>query len=546
MSALRHSKSRIAGRAGKKPRPVASPASGGSARWRKWLIRSACCCALLLATLGEARGETLSVMQFNEKMKEWKRDQKDPPPLTYTVEGRVTLYSESGVRLKNCKAVFHSKTEIPRLASKSSNLELTGKVSYEKRTEEFTFEVISAREVSGDGERYHELHRKLRQQHPEKWYELGEWAQARGEFYDDDELLTHSKDAFRQGLELERKALAKDNPEGLLKLVEKAKRFPLLSGFRAELTHEAFYLLTAQSRDKSVTELLDLAKRMERSLPDCIKRLDYLPADLIKDYRDRPLETYAAANNETRLKIHRLLYSELLLRTITPGLAADGSNGFDIADKIHRLVPEYENLEEGFRDRELAALAGTVEKLPRSEMLVLADRYRARKQDQEAGRLIKRWLTFRLEKLEEDDTEGLLEVSEDYRRLLKQRDVADRLLIDAWKRNSKATDIAERLEKEGYHLDGKTWLSAAEFNARLEGQMERAIREGRVEPGMTSSQVRRSLGEPASLARAATAGQVIEVWRFDLAGSTHLLVRFVRRAGQPDLTVVDVADSRSQ
>ena len=162
----------------------------------------------------------------------------------------------------------------------------------------------------------------------------------------------------------------------------------------------------------------------------------------------------------------------------------------------------------------------------------------------EADHLIETWLTIRLRKLEADDTEGLLELTDDYRKLLRQNDVANRLLIDAWKRNPKAADFTERLENEGYHLDGTNWVTAAEFNSRPEGQLEQAIREGRVEPGMTVSHVRRSLGEPAAQARAATAGQVTEVWRYEFSGSTQLVVRFVRRAAQAEMTVVGVAHLR--
>jgi hypothetical protein len=254
------------------------------------------------------------------------------------------------------------------------------------------------------------------------------------------------------------------------------------------------------------------------------------------------VETYAAANDSTRSALHRLLYSELLLRTITPGLAEDGSNGFDIAAQIDdRKLTEFHQLAETFRNRALQAQAKDVENLTRSQLLDLVERYRARQQNKEAEQLVESWLTLRLRALDPDDTEGLLEVTEDFRRLLKKHDQANRLLIEAWNRNPRAKDIIERLEKDGYHLDGKTWLTAAEFDNRPEGKFEKAIRAGRVEPGMNVSQVRRSLGEPPAQARAATAGQVIEVWTYALSDSTKLVVRFVKRAGQADMTVVDVA-----
>jgi hypothetical protein len=70
--------------------------------------------------------------------------------------------------------------------------------------------------------------------------------------------------------------------------------------------------------------------------------------------------------------------------------------------------------------------------------------------------------------------------------------------------------------------------------------LERAIREGRVEPGMTAGNVRRALGEPLSKARAATAGQVTEIWTYGLSDASRLVVRLMKRAEQKESTVVDV------
>lgn len=514
---------------------------------QRLLLMGGLICAVLLVAGARAQAEPLSVMQFNEKLKEWRTEQKQPPPLTYSVEGRVTLYSKDRLRLMNCRDVlFLSKAELPERLRKASNFEVTGKVVVDPKSGAYTFEVSSAREVPSDVEKFHELRRKLRNQPAEKWYDLGKWAETRGKFYEDHELLVRSGEAYQNGFELERKELARDNPQGLLDLAEKAKSFRLSPVLRQELTHEAYHLLWERSRDLPVAGLEDLAKQMAQSLPDCSKPLAFLPNDLIKKYQREPLETYAGANDETRRKIHRLLYSDLKMRAITPGLAADGSNGLEIASQIDKFVPERHATAESYRDKALAAQAAEVATFTRSQVADLADQYRARQRPKQADQLIESWLTLRARALEPDDTEGLLDLTEDYRRMLNRRDLANRMLIDGWKRNPKASDITERLEKEGYHLDGGNWLTTAEYNDRPEGQLEKAIRAGRVEVGMTVSHVRRSLGEPASVARAVTAGQVTEVWKYALTDATHLVVRLVRRAGQAELSVVDVGQYKTQ
>ena len=512
---------------------------------RLFLIRSVACAVLLLTVGIEARAGTLSVMEFNEKLKEWRTEQKQPPPLTYTVEGRVTLFSKDRLRLMGCKDVlFVSKAELPELSRKSSNIEVSGKITVDPRSGEYTFEISSAREVASDVEKFHDLRRKLRQQPAEKWYELGKWADARGTFYKDHELRARSEEAYASGFELERKELARDNPQGLLDLAEKAKLYQLPSGLRQELTHEAWHLLCKRSDKLPAAGLEDLAKRMSQSIPDCTKPPRFLQPELIQKYKKAPLETYASADTDARHNIHRILYSDLIMRAITSGLAADGSNGFEIAHQIDERVREQHAIAESYRDKALAAQASEVKTLTRSQVVDLADQYRARQKPKQADQLLESWLTLRGRDLEPDDTEGLLDLSEDYRRMINRRDLANRMLIDGWKRNPKAPDIAERLEKEGYHLDAGNWLTAAEFNSRPEGQFEKAIRAGRVDVGMTVSHVRRSLGEPESVARAVTSGQVTEVWKYGQTSSTHQVIRLVKRGGQSELTVVDVGQHR--
>jgi hypothetical protein len=504
-------------------------------------------CAVWFLFPESAHADAMSVIEFNEKVGKWKSEQTDPSPRTYTVEGRIMGHSPDRVRLKNCPDVlFLSKTKLPELSRKSSNIEMSGKVHFDKKTGEFTFMVESAREVQSDVERFHELRRKLRQAPPEKWYELGKWAQVRGDFYKDHELSKLSDEAYAGGFELERKELARGNPKGLLELAEKAKLFGIKQALRQEMAHEAYYLLWSRSDKLPVAGLEDLAKQMKDDLPGCNEPLRFMPTELIKKYRKAPLETYAAADVETRKQIHCYLYSDLLLRTITPRLAADGSNGFEIASQIDRLGDAHHALAEEYRDKALAAKASEVETLTKSQVVDLAEQYRARQKSKEADQLIESWLTRRLRALEPDDTEGLLELSEEYRRMLNRRELADRMLIDGWKRNPKATDIKERLENEGYHLDGGNWLSAAEFNNRPEGKLEKAIRAGRVELGMTTSHVRRSLGEPVSISRAVTSGQVTELWKYGLTDRTHLVVRLVKRGSQSEFTVVDVDQRKSQ
>jgi hypothetical protein len=183
-----------------------------------------------------------------------------------------------------------------------------------------------------------------------------------------------------------------------------------------------------------------------------------------------------------------------------------------------------------------------VDKLTRSQVVELAEQYRLLDKAKAADDLLTTWLTLRQRGLDPDDTEGLLGLSEDFRQLLRRDDLANRLLIDGWSRNPKAADLSERLEKAGYHLFDGQWLSDTEFNNRPEGKLEKAIRAGLVEPGMTASQARRSRGQPDAISRSASAGQVLELWTFKNADGTKLIVRLVRRAAQSEMAVAEVTE----
>src|SRR5258708_39598563 len=109
--------------------------SGGAAAkqpgwWNGRRRRVSLCLAVcvVLAGAGSARAETWSVMQFEDKIREWKAGQKLPPPLTYTVEGRVSLYSREPLRLLRCDVPFLSKHETPGFSGKSAYGEGTSKI----------------------------------------------------------------------------------------------------------------------------------------------------------------------------------------------------------------------------------------------------------------------------------------------------------------------------------------------------------------------------------------------------------------------------------
>ena len=112
------------------------------------------------------------------------------------------------------------------------------------------------------------------------------------------------------------------------------------------------------------------------------------------------------------------------------------------------------------------------------------------------------------------------------------------MLNEAWTRSQNA-DIAEALEKLGYRKKENRWLTKAEYDQRPEGRLERSLREGRIEAGMSAAQVRKALGLPLNRTRIASSSQVVEVWEYGSAG-TKFVVQLSRRKQQDDFVVTAV------
>jgi hypothetical protein len=497
--------------------------------------------AILLGWLTPVCADPLTVKEFNDKLEAWKAAEKDPSALTLEVEGRVKLYANDRIAFEHCKVRFVSKKALPERINRTQNVVVVGKVSRDPKTHEYGFQITSLRFVPSENDQFADKLRQTKQSSPEDWYALGRWAQLRGDFYGDDKLVAHAIDANRHGLEIERKSIGKADAEGLKKLAAKAKKFGV-ARLEDEWLHEAFRIEFDNNRSASPAEISGLADSLAAAFPKARDQLDSFPRELVADYQRRPLETYKGADSSDRRKLIRWLFTELQLRLITHDLAADAGNGFEIAERIDRVVRDRHEVAEEYRDNAMKTLAASVEKLSRSQVLELVDRYRFRGREREATEFLESWLKVRQKALDPDDTEGLINLSDDCRQQLKNAELADRLLLEAWANNPKARDIQERLEKAGYRLIENQWISEKEFVKRPEGKLEKAIREGLVEPGMTAAQVRRSRGQPKSVARAATSGQVTELWTYKFADSSQIVVRFVKRASQSEMTVVEVVD----
>ena len=461
------------------------------------------------------------------------------------VEGRMLVLGKVQLRLRNCDLIFRADAGLPEISRRARNVEITGQIISDEAKP--YFQVSSLRELPDDIDTFQQKRRQVTANSVADWFKLADWAKRRGMFYKDQELLSRGEESYLRGIAIERNRIPKNDSTGFFKLAEKVQRMELPETLYQSLVHEGYRVLwEASQQEKSIEALERLAAAMARDLPGATEPIVAEDTELRKAYKARPLPTYETADGKQRLEIHRLLYDDVVLRSITAKLAADASNGFEIADLIDRQLPERHSLAESYRNKTLAVRAAEVEKLPRREVLELAEQYRSRDQPRQAEQVLETWLTLRLRKLPVDDTEGMLQLADEYRTLLKRPDSALRLLLDAYKRNPASAEVKEQLERAGLHLRDGVWLTDEQFTARPEGKIDQAMREGRVEAGMTGTQVRKSLGEPQKMSRTASSGQITEVWIYAQADSTQLAVQLNKRRRQPELSVIGVTHLRTR
>ena len=118
------------------------------------------------------------------------------------------------------------------------------------------------------------------------------------------------------------------------------------------------------------------------------------------------------------------------------------------------------------------------------------------------------------------------------------------MLVDGWHQNhdhAKADGEDAEGELERRSLETRVLRDGGDVVGLSLELDERAVREGRVVPGMRAEDVRSVIGGPTSRTRIATIGQVSELWVYGERGTSRLTVRLLRRSPRAELTVVGVS-----
>lgn len=493
-------------------------------------------CIVLLFVATVARGQnSIDVQQLNKQKARWPEmaDEKQ----RISLGGRFSGRAGNLFRMQKCELSFRAQRglNLPRIRS-GNNVEVIGFLRQHEGQIEFLVERIA--QGKADADVLQSRKNRLSPSDFKAWYELAEWARRRAEFYEDSVLLDGSQELLQQGFKIERQSIARGEHKKLRALAERAKELQLDEALRNDLIHQSLRWQWAQLAAKKplpVKERTAFLKQLGDDLKNARQPIRLQKPKLQREYKIRPEQTYADAKLSDRILLHRYFYREVLLPMIVAELKSDGSNGEAVSLRLRREIPEESELADDYEARELQFRVKNSNSLTRSEMLDLVDQLERTNQRKLAKETKTKWVRASASRLATRGPAGLVQAANEYDALLGDRTKAIQLLKQAWQESPEKAEIEQRLERFGVYRRENAWMSKAQVDALPENQIDQAMRDARVIPGMNMDQVRKSLGQPDRVSRMITLGQTQIAWSFLDASSNRVVVLFRRKGSDGPL-----------
>lgn len=496
----------------------------------RWRGRSIALLAVVIFGIvpSAARGAE-SIEEFNARKSNW----SSFLGLSFTLEGRLGIVGAQRIMFDRCELEFHFAPELPALPRDTRVAEVTGSLS--KKDGKLQFDITEIKARPTDLQTLQARRGRIDSSRLKDWYDLADWAEKRGRFYQDVELTNKALELRETALMVEFRKLKADNVDGLLEIAKRAGSLGLAESVGWRAIHDACRVQLAKVRSAPRPDESIVLDRILKELPGANEPLKPEDEPLRLSYRTAPDRVYIDADKPLRKKLHRALYIEALLGKIERDARPDGSNGEAIAARIRQQLPELAPLADQYQTKETDYLTSKVKDLPRSDLLRLVAKYESEQRKDEIVRVQKEWLKSQEKSRREQGPQGLIELAKDYVLLLKDERTAALLFEEAWQLNRKMKEPAEWLTAHGRVLLNDRWISAEAVPESAESRFDEAVREGRVLEGMSESQVRAALGtKPTSVVRQASRAKVSEMWVYQTQG---LVVNLSRRLDQSEAKV---------
>lgn len=491
-----------------------------------------------------------SIVDFVKLKSKW----NDLVGAKFRLEGRVSGNTETILGLYGCSLEFRSTEKLPKLDPKKEQVEVSGELARDERTGTVYFKISSLKRLEQDDRVFERRRLTLPRENSGPWYELADWAVDRGTHYKDNDLVQKGRRLQYEALLLERSLVKMPTVEIFKELRRKAALVAGTELFERQLQFEEGYLWVSEAmtnRKTTADELYGLAMNFSRQFRGCDESLKPEDLALREPFMTSPVAFYEAQLSSKELskeqidakilKLHRIVYSGMLLESFKRRLAKDGSNGKTIAADLERLLPEYAETAKTYRDAELQGRIASFEKLSLAELNAL------RKELVELGRaetsndLLLRWFAKREEVLRKRGSEGLTELAvlyhTGYDGPRDKRRVIVALLFEAEKERAINNDGRTLFELYGYREYEGKWMTDEQIKAIENSPIAQAIRDGRVIEGMTPQQVQKAVGKPSAITKSIASKQVNEYWIYRDA---RFSVKLSRSTSRSEATVAAV------
>ena len=481
-----------------------------------------------------------SVQKLNDS-KPWDKFVESPIPIH--VEGRIGNFGGGQLRLLRCEAKFTIDNAKLRSIAPKSTIEISGR--FKKDGNKVEFAVDDVKVVQGYAEQFESRASKLKRATAQEWTELGEWASRLSRFYDDAELLKKANSAYTKAIEVEYESLKLTDAEGRFSLAKKVDDWKLSPRRRMELVHEGLrvqWQALQKAEPPSPPAWEKFAADLSNHLSGTAEPLSKVPRDLKESYEQDPVTTYRKANDDVRVQLHRLFFVGVTRKRLLQGAAVDGRDGDSIADKIDQLIPEESEVAEQQRVLQLSYRVANVSSATRAEVENLVAALRDRGQSETATRCLQEWIRSHELRLKGDGVVGLMQLADEYLSLLNQESVAVEYLSDAYRIDPTFEEVKTKLTSLGYQWRKSRWMKAD--TGRPDVAMPANTSPTGIVEGMTATDLRKLLGQPASLSRAITSRGITEVWSFGPVGGSRLVVRLEQKGRDADPKVTAVSNPK--
>ena len=494
-------------------------------------------CMLIVATVSSAAvAAPQSVSDFLKLKPRWEK----MVGLKFLLEGRFGGSTGRILSLRKLPLGFHADADIEQRYESSDVLHVLGELQRDGNGPLY-FRLLDVRKGRSDMDRLNGQVLDLPPKEHEPVYKLAQWAEERAKFYNDSKLQAEAVKLYDRALRCQQASLKKRDYATFRDLAIKAGRYGLGEARKNALLYEGRYREWQSVRSESDSdELAGLAVAVASELPSASVPVPTVDPEFRDRWKQEPLRVYEEATFGFE-QMHRFLYQEIALDSIRKATLSDGRNGRSIATRLRQELPEFNDLADELVSKELKWRIQNVTNFKIDEMLALRELLLDAGDAEQADIALRNWFKDRETKLRKEGIDGLIELASLHETLFPDgaRD-AVKVLLEAEQRKPGSSIVRNRLESHGYQLINGDWKSSDEVRDFENSPINRAMREGRVIPGMTQEQVRRALGAPTSISRLLTARHVIEYWTYGgTERSSRLTIRLSRQTQRRSAIVVD-------